>query len=155
MNLFIHRVCEMFDQATFKACLTGIVAFFSWLLGGFDLPFKALMLLFVIDYLLGFSLAIRNHCVNGAKMWGGICKFLLYAVAVMVAHLLDLSSGDLLPWFDNPVRDFMIGYLAANEFLSVSVHLDAFGVRLPMGLVSRVKHYRDRAERSECKEGAR
>jgi len=145
----------MFDQAAFKTGLTALIGFIGWLLGGFDLPFKALMLLFVFDYLLGFSLAVRNRCVSGAKLRGGICKFLLYAVAVMVAHLLDLSSGDLLPWFDNPVRDFMIGYLAANEFLSVSVHLDALGVRLPMGLLSRVQRYRDMADREDCKETTR
>lgn len=144
----------MLDQATFKSCGAALLGVVGWLLGGFDLPFKALMLLFAADYILGFIRALRESRVSLTKIKGGVYKFILYAVAVMVAHFLDLASGEAIPWLDNPARDFMICYLAVCEFLSVSVHLAALGIRMPVWLLSRVKRFRDVAD-GKCEEAIR
>jgi phage-related holin len=148
----INWICTMLDQATFKSCGAAALGLFGWMLGGIDLPFKALMLLFAADYALGFTLALRGRCLSLTKIKGGVYKFILYAVAVMVANFLDLASGGAIPWLDHPARDFMICYLAVCEFLSVSVHLAALGVRMPVWLLSRVQRFRDIAEKGECKE---
>lgn len=148
---FFNSICEMLDQATFKMCGAAVLGALGWLLGGFDLPFKALMLLFAADYVLGFVRALRTCRVSLTKIKGGIYKFILYSVAVMVAHLLDLASEGAIPWIASPARDFMICYLAVCEFLSVAVHLAAFGIRMPEWLLSRVRRFRDIAEASECK----
>ena len=141
----------MLDQLTFKTGCAALLGTFGWLLGGIDLPFKALMLLFAADYVLGFVRALRDSRLSLTKIKMGVYKFILYAVAVMVAHFLDLASDEAIPWLDNPARDFMICYLAVCEFLSVSVHLAALGIRMPLWLLSRVQRFRDVAETGECK----
>ena len=152
LNLIIQRVCEMFDQATFKACASCAFGIVGWLLGGFDLPFKALALLYGADFLLGFIRAGKGKCISLTKIRGGAYKFLLYGLAVMVAHWLDMAVDGFIPWLDNPVRDFMICYLSVCEFLSVSVHLAALGIRMPAWILIRVTRFRDLAEKGECSE---
>ncbi|WP_285906786.1 phage holin family protein [Pseudodesulfovibrio pelocollis] len=145
-------MCELLDEVSFKAALAVVLGALGWLVGGFDLPFKALVVLFLGDYLLGFGRAVYHRCISLERMRRGAVKFLLYTVAVMMAHMLDLASEGLIPWVSNPVRDFMVCYLAVCEFLSVSVHLAAEGVRMPHWLLSRIQRFRDMAETGECKE---
>ncbi|MGE4193082.1 MAG: phage holin family protein [Pseudodesulfovibrio sp.] len=154
MNL-LNWTCEMLDAFEFKSCLGLGLGLFGWLLGGFDLPFKALLALFVADYLLGLGRAIYHKRISFDRMRKGIVKFLLYVVAVMAANLLDIASKGGIPWFDDPARDFMVCYLAVCEFLSVSVHLAAEGVRMPQWLLSRIERFRTMAETGEVKEAFR
>ena len=151
MDPIIQRVCEMFDQATFKTCGSFLLGVLGWLLGGFDIPFRALTILFVGDYALGFGLAIYRHKFSFVRARQGVGKFLLYAFAVMMANIFDQASAGAIPWLDHPARDFMICYLAVNEFLSVSVHLAAMGVRMPVWLISRIQRFRDVAD-GKCEE---
>jgi toxin secretion/phage lysis holin len=148
----INWICTLLDQATFKSCCATLLGVFGWMLGGIDLPFRALMLLAAADYGLGFFRAFREHRLSFAKIKKGIHKFILYVVTVMAANLFDMASGGAIPWLDNPARDFMICYLAVCEFLSVSVHLSALGIRMPLWLLSRVERFRNVAETGECKE---
>ena len=148
-------MCDMLDELSFKACAATLLGILGWLLGGFDLPFKALVVLFVGDYALGFGRAMWHGRISLERMRRGAVKFLLYAVAVMMAHMLDLASQGAIPWMENPARDFMVCYLAVCEFLSVSVHLAAEGVRMPQWLLCRIQRFRDLAETGEAKEVAK
>lgn len=143
-------LCPLFDQFSFKACGSAVIGIVSWLLGGIDLPFKALVILFLADYLLGFSCAWKLQTINSRKLWRGVGKFILYVAAIMTANMLDLAVDGLIPWLKNPVRDFMICYLALNEFLSVSEHLAQLGMRMPPWLLSRLKAYRDQINETEA-----
>lgn len=147
---FLQWTCEMLDQAGFKGTFGGCIGLLGWLLGGFDAPFLALVILFLGDYLLGLGRAIKHKRVSIERMRSGIIKFVLYVIAVAMAEQLEIASHGAIPWFDIPIRDFMIGYLAICEFLSVSVHLAAEGVRMPEWLVSRIQRVRDIAEKGEC-----
>lgn len=151
MNLF-GWMGAMLDQITFKSCTAFCLGVLGWLLGGFDLPFKALVALFLADYLLGFGRACYHKRISFTRMRHGILKFLLYIVAVAAANMLDIASKGAVPWFDDPARDFMVCYLAVCEFLSVSVHLAAEGVRMPEWLVSRIERFRTVAETAEARE---
>ena len=153
MNL-LGGMNAMFDQITFKSCTAACLGLMGWLLGGFDLPFKALVVLFLADYLLGFGRACYHRRISFTRMRQGVLKFLLYIVAVAAANMLDIAAEGAVPWFHDPARDFMVCYLAVCEFLSVSVHLAAEGVRMPAWLVSRIERFRTVAETAEAKEGS-
>ncbi len=141
--------CPIFDEFSFKACGSAVIAVLSWLLGGVDLAFKALVILFLADYALGFYCAWMNQKVNSRKLWRGVGKFILYVAAIMTAHMLDLAVDGAISWLDTPARDFMVCYLALNEFLSVSEHLAKLGMRMPPWLLSRLKAYRDQVDNGE------
>lgn len=140
----------IFDEFSFKACGSAIIGVVSWLLGGIDLPIKALVILFLADYFLGFYCAWRFQKINSNKLWRGVGKFILYVAAIMTAYMLDIAVDGAIPGLKTPVRDFMICYLALNEFLSVSDHLAQLGMRMPPWLLSRLKAYRDQINDAEA-----
>jgi len=140
--LTLRALCApVADQFGLKAIGGTCLGVVGWLLGGFDLPFGALTILFCADYLLGFSRAFYERRLSLAKMRKGIGKFLLYVIAVAIAHVLDLAIST--SWLQSPARDLMIAYLAINEFLSAADHLAALGIRLPAWLMERLRHCRD------------
>ena len=149
MDSLFRWVCEMFDQVSFKSIAAVALAAVGWFIGGFDLPLRALIILYVTDFTLGFCRAWSASSISFNRFRQGTFKFLLYALVVVVAHMLDLTVHGAMPGLHDPVRDFMICFLAVNEFLSVSVHLAALGVRMPCWLLMRVRRYRDTMDQGE------
>lgn len=134
---------RLLEQATWKTIWSSVLACISWLLGGFDAPLYALGILYIMDFGLGFYRAWMAECVSASRFRNGCGKFLLYSLVIVAAHMLDLVLRQPLPYAAQYVRDVMCLFLAINEFLSVSTHLNGLGVRLPRWLIDRLRSYRD------------
>ena len=142
---------EMIDQAVFKSTFACIASCCSWLVGGFDVVLLALFILYSTDFSLGFYQAWKTDSINSDKLRQGFKKTILYIILVVCARQLDLIvqvALPSLPFLSKGVRNFVVGYAALCEFLSVCVHLDAQGARLPISLIRRLNRYRDKMETS-------
>ncbi|WP_081434591.1 phage holin family protein [Maridesulfovibrio salexigens] len=135
---------QLFDNITIKACLAMCCSGASWLVGGFDKALLALAVLYLSDFALGLGRALHSGNYNSAKFRHGVGKFLVYAVAIIMANMLDITLDESLPSVCAYVREFLVMYLASNEFLSVAVHLAELDVHvIPRQLTDRIKSFRD------------
>ncbi len=142
-----HDLCAEWSFRAFWAAACSVV---SWMLGGWGEPLTALLVLYVIDFALGFAVAWRDEALSAARFRGGVYKILIYGLVIVVANLLDLAVGGL-PFLEQPVRSLFILYLALGEFLSASAHISSLrpGI-LPAGLLARVRGYRSAMFRQDC-----
>ncbi|TVM15057.1 hypothetical protein DPQ33_16345 [Oceanidesulfovibrio indonesiensis] len=137
-------VREVFlDHLTLKSVFAAIGGGAAWLIGGLNAALLALTVLYVTDFLLGFYRAWEAGSYSSRRFRRGLCKFLLYAVVIMSAHMLDLSLADPLPFVSNYVRDFMVAFICINEFLSVCRHLGELGMRVPRKLILKLESFQE------------
>ncbi|WP_291329981.1 phage holin family protein [Desulfovibrio sp. UCD-KL4C] len=135
---------QLFDNITIKACLASCCTAASWLFGGFDKALLALAILYLSDFVLGLFRALQNGSYSSVKFRHGLSKFFVYAVAIIMANMLDITLDESLPSVFAYIREFLVMYLASNEFLSVSVHLAEMDVHvIPRQLTDRIKSFRD------------
>ncbi len=107
---------QLFDHITLKAALASCCAGASWLVGGFDLSLLALAVLYISDFVLGWGRALRSGAYSSAKFRHGVSKFIVYAVAIIMANMLDVTLDETLPSVCAYVREFLVMYLASNDF---------------------------------------
>lgn len=140
---------ELTHQPVFKTFWACFVSCCSWLVGGFDVALLALLILYLMDFALGFYGAWMNDCISREKLRQGVKKLILYTVFVVSAQMLDLlfqHSFPSYPFFGECVRNLVISYAALCDFLSVCAHLDAQGLKLPVGLIRRLRTYKDKMD---------
>lgn len=129
-------------HAAFKGWWGVVCAVIGTALGGIWTMAVLLTALVLLDYVLGFWRAWRSGCLRRSKGIAGLGKFFFYALAGLVAALVEASINQSAP-VRVPVCDIVLGYLCVNEGLSCFEHLAYFGVPLPTGLRERLREYRD------------
>jgi phage-related holin len=86
----LAALAKLFSFAGLKLVLTTIIIYIEYMIGGFDLVTRGLLMLMLLDFAMGFTNAWRNHCVSRRKLKDGLYKFLLYAVTIMTGHWTDI-----------------------------------------------------------------
>lgn len=142
-----QQLSTLGELALVKTAGSGLLTWGLALAGYPGQAFTALGVLLVLDFILGFSRAWRSHELSSAKIRSGICKFIVYGVAVVVMGLVD--QGATIPGIS--FRDLLIAYLCINEALSALAHLSFYGVPIPRGLLERLRKYREDLEQTPTK----
>jgi toxin secretion/phage lysis holin len=131
---------ELLGDVAFKSilALTGgvFLGVFDW--GG--VAIKALFWLLCIDFGMGLLRAWSSRQVSGAKLRRGFGKFLLYLLAILVAHHVDQAASVFVTV---NFRAFIILYLVLCEALSIFRHLHCLGVPIPRQMIDRLETLRD------------
>lgn len=141
LDSLIHYLHEIFLHPIMKTVLAGIVVLLEFMIGGFDVAIRALLVLLILDFLMWFSVGFQNHCISKKKMMSWLFKMMLYFVGVSMAHWTDLLIFHTTVefWFQN----FIIVYLWVNESLSIIKHLNDLGIKVPHQFIKRLESYRD------------
>lgn len=115
----------------------GIAAAFTYAFGGADNWLLGLAVLVIADYVSGVIAAYCNHELNSKRGFAGILKKVLLFCVVAVANIVDnaTNAGGVL-------RSAAIGFLMANEALSVLENAARCGVRLPHKLIKALEQLR-------------
>ena len=113
-----------------KNIVNGIVAsmgtLFTWLFGAWDLMFKVLASMMIIDYITGVLVAFIDCTVDSRVGFKGILKKVLMLILLIVGVLLDRLLGT--EWlFRTATAYFLIG----NEGLSILENVAKTGLPLP------------------------
>lgn len=116
------------------ASLASIVTF---LWGGADWWLLALVALLVTDYLSGIIAAFINHELSSQKGWRGILKKCLFLLVVAVGHIIDTAVGG-----GGSLRALVIGFLMANEGLSILENCGRCGLPIPERLLAALEQLR-------------
>lgn len=116
------------------AFIGGVLTF---LIGYPDYWLYAFIAFMVMDYISGISAAFIDGTISSRKGFHGIIKKIMMLVPVMVAHILDtaMDAGGVL-------RNAVMGFLVANEGLSILENTARCGVPWPKKLVAALEQLR-------------
>ena len=120
----------------------------SWLVGGFDTPVLALVIIMGIDYVMGLMVAGIFHTspktpgggLDSRVGWKGLFRKFATLMLVVVANLADMLLGS------NCIRDGVIIGFFANEGISILENAGCMGIRIPKALSAALERLNQEAE---------
>jgi len=121
-----------------KSALAALASLFVYLVGGWDTLAQALVLLIALDVVAGLARAFVEKRLNSSIMRRGLIRKSCYFLAIILAVLVDRSVLHGAP----AMRTLVISYLCVNEALSITEHLAAVGVPLPIPLKQALERAR-------------
>lgn len=108
-----------------------------YLVGGFDIALKTLIIVIIVDYVSGVLSALYNKKLNSKIGFKGIIKKLSYFCIIVLATLLDKLLGNT-----GTIRTLVIYFLVANDGLSIVENVAKMGVPLPKRLIEALEQLR-------------
>ena len=100
--------------------------FIIYILGGFDVALKCLLILIGVDYFTGVSKAYYNNNLSSYRGLKGVLKKLNILSMVVVSNVIDkmlMGTG--------AIRTLTIYYICCNEGLSILENLSAMNIIVP------------------------
>ena len=118
-------------------------AILTYIFGGADNWLIGLVVLVVADYISGVIAAYIRHELNSKRGFAGILKKVLLFCVVAVANILDnaTNAGGVL-------RSLSIGFLMANEGISVLENAARCGIPLPQRLIKALEQLRGEEQKT-------
>lgn len=98
----------------------------TYLFGGNDKMFHALVILMLIDFATGWAVGYKEKQVSSKKAYNGAVKKAVMLLMVIVAVQVDYLTGT-----ENVFRNMMIWYLIGIEFTSFIENAGRFGLYVP------------------------
>lgn len=123
----------------------------SWLLGGWDIPLKALLLFMVIDFITGLLVAgvfgrsgkSATGALESLAGWRGLCRKGVTLMIILVAHQLDLALEMTV------IRDAVVSAYLVVEAVSILENAGLMGVPIPDPLVQAIDLLRRRQDEGD------
>lgn len=124
-----------------KVIINSIFSFittgFMWLVGGFDLAFKTLAIIMILDYITGVFSAMYKKKINSKIGFKGILKKSLYIIVIILATLLDNLLNQ------NVIRYVVIYFFVANDGISILENIAKCNVKLPKKLIEMLEQLKN------------
>ncbi|ADU95334.1 MULTISPECIES: phage holin family protein [Geobacillus] len=114
-------------------------SFLSLFVGSVDSFVVILLALVIVDYLTGIAASAVEGKLSSQVGFRGIIRKLLIFVLVAASHLVDLAIG----WNMHVIRDAIIFFYIANEFISIVENAGRAGVPIPSVLRKAIELLKD------------
>ncbi|AEV20519.1 phage holin family protein [Geobacillus sp. G4] len=114
-------------------------SFLSMFVGSVDSFVVILLALVIVDYLTGIAASAVEGKLSSQVGFRGIIRKLLIFVLVAASHLVDLAIG----WNMHVIRDAIIFFYIANEFISIVENAGRAGVPIPSVLRKAIELLKD------------
>jgi toxin secretion/phage lysis holin len=111
----------------------------SSLIGGMDSLVIILLCFVAVDYATGIIASAMEGKLSSQVGFRGIVRKLLIFALVAVSHLLDIAIG----WNNHFIRDTIIFFYIANEFISIVENAGRAGVPIPTVLRKAIELFKD------------
>lgn len=112
-------------QVTMSTILTSVI----YLVGGYDLALRALLIMITLDYITGVMSAIVNKKLSSKIGFNGFLKKLSYLIIVVMAVVMDTLTNQ-----DGTIRTLVIYFFVANDGISILENVGKMGIPLPKKL---------------------
>ena len=134
------EVVKLERESLYKAATAALGTAATYLWGGFDAVFLALVTLACLDYLTGWASAWVGGRLSSDVGRRGIVKKVGMFVVISVCHIMDQLGG-----LGEPIlRTVAIWWYIGNEALSIVENLGEVGVPIPGRLRQALAVLRDR-----------
>ncbi|MED4270617.1 phage holin family protein [Geobacillus stearothermophilus] len=114
-------------------------SFLSMFVGSVDSFVVILLALVIVDYLTGIAASAVEGKLSSQVGFRGIIRKLLIFILVAASHLVDLAIG----WNMHVIRDAIIFFYIANEFISIVENAGRAGVPIPSVLRKAIELLKD------------
>lgn len=114
----------------------------SYLLGGWDMTIKILLIMIVLDYITGVFKAIYNKKLNSEVGIKGVIKKVGYLIIVAVSVEIDRMMGDT-----GAIRNIVIYFFVANEGISVVENWGAMGLPMPQAIMDALEQIKQKGDK--------
>lgn len=121
--------------------ITAISSTILYLLGGWDIALKCLIVVIVIDYLTGVVSAIYNKKLNSIIGTKGIIKKVSYLCIVALSTIIDIITGQT-----GVIRTLVIYFFVANEGISIIENIAEMGVPIPKKLIDVLEQLKKKGD---------
>lgn len=121
--------------------ITAISSTILYLLGGWDIALKCLIVVIVIDYLTGVLSAIYNKKLNSIIGTKGIIKKVSYLCIVALSTIIDIITGQT-----GVIRTLVIYFFVANEGISIIENIAEMGVPMPKKLIDVLEQLKKKGD---------
>lgn len=121
--------------------ITAISSTILYLLGGWDIALKCLIVVIVIDYLTGVLSAIYNKKLNSVIGTKGIVKKVGYLCIVALSTIIDIITGQT-----GVIRTLVIYFFVANEGISIIENIAEMGVPMPKKLIDVLEQLKKKGD---------
>lgn len=115
-----------------------ILTFLIYLLGGFDIALKSLLIVIVIDYATGILSAIYNKQINSKVGFKGILKKFSYLLIIALSVIVDNILGQ-----SGTVRTLVIYFFVANDGISILENVAEMNIPLPPKLLETLEQLKE------------
>lgn len=119
---------------------TSWISLILYLIGGFDILFKALLIMMALDYITGVAKGYKEKNVNSKRAYKGFWKKLAILIIVVAATQMDIILQGV------GIRTLVLMFYVATEFLSILENAAILGVPIPEKLKLSLEQYRDNQE---------
>lgn len=116
-----------------STCFSFLATGFMLLVGGFDVSFKTLAIIMLLDYITGVISAMYKKKVNSKIGFKGILKKSLYFIVIILATLLDTLLNQEI------IRYVVIYFFVANDGISIVENIAKCNVKLPKKLLEMLE----------------
>ena len=96
-----------------KLVAGAVTGLLSYLFGGLDALFTALLVCIAADYVTGVLAALYERKLNSEVGFRGILRKVAILLIVVLAHMIETAASV------SGVRDLVIGFYIANEGISI------------------------------------
>ena len=141
MEIVYGYLMQIFSLKAMKAAISGIIMVFSFLIWEMNIGIFACWILYLADMFLWLWIAMYKGIFDWHKLRKWVIKFILYWVAIIVGHMLDLLVIHNTVEFG--ARYIIVIYLGVTEALSVLKHLAWLWLHIPLKLINRLEGMRD------------
>lgn len=121
--------------------LIAISSTILYLLGGWDIALKCLVIVMIIDYITGVMSAVFNKKVDSRIGLKGILKKVGYLCIVALSVILDTISGET-----GVIRTLVIYFFVANDGISIIENIAKMGVPMPKKLIDVLEQLRKKGD---------
>lgn len=135
---------QILSMKALKGAISVAIAWFSYLIWWIDIAVKACLLLVLIDFILGFSLACYKSRFSWKRMMQWLVKLILYGIAMIVWNQIDMLIFHTSVEFW--VKNFIILYIGINDGISILKHLSVLWLNIPKKLIDRLQQFQDSLE---------
>lgn len=123
---------------------TGWMSVLVWALGGFDLSVRVLVFLMLVDYVTGIWAGYITKTVNSTRAYKGISKKVFILLIVSCSTVIE----QLVP--NVGIRNLVIVFYVATEFLSVIENASKLGLPIPEKLKIALEQCKGDKCNSKC-----
>lgn len=125
-------LCTAFLQKIIVATCGGL--FFA-LFGGNTLAYEVVFILTMIDLIVGLVARFHKKTLNPNRdNLQPMVKMLLYFLVIVAAHQVTRYVGEFIG-----LEYVLVSYIAINELLSITKHLDQLGLPMPNWALERIQ----------------
>lgn len=121
--------------------LSALLTFTIYILGGFDIALKSLIVVIVIDYITGVASAFYNKKLSSKVGFKGIIKKFCYLCIVVLSVVIDNLIGQ-----QGVIRTLVIYFFVANDGLSIIENMSEMDVKLPQKLKDSLEKIKEQGE---------